>query len=139
MTSIVLRSLAAFLTPVIAIFSVHLLLRGHNAPGGGFIAGLAASAMVILLYMARGPSGLRRILPLRFEVLIGLGLGIAVIFGFGGLVFGDSFLQGALWKWELPAIGEVKVAASLIFDVGVFLVVLAMATAIVGYLGGEEE
>lgn len=139
MTSIVLRSLASFLTPVIAVFSVHLLLRGHDAPGGGFIAGLAAAAMVILQYMARGPSGLRRILPLRFEVLVGLGLGLAVIFGFGGLIFGDSFLQGGLWKWQLPVIGEVKVAASLIFDIGVFLVVLAMATAIVAYLGGEEE
>jgi multisubunit Na+/H+ antiporter MnhB subunit len=139
MTSVVLRSLASFLTPIIGIFSVYLLLRGHDAPGGGFIAALAASATVILQYMARGSAGVRKILPIRFEILIGLGLGVALLFGFGGLVFGEAFLQGAIWKWQLPAIGELKVAASLIFDIGVFLVVLAVAAAIVGYLGGEEE
>ncbi|MGI8774023.1 MAG: MnhB domain-containing protein [Actinomycetota bacterium] len=139
MTSVVLRSLATFLTPVIGLFSVYLLLRGHDAPGGGFIAGLAASAAVILQYMARGPGAARRILPVRFEVLLGFGLGIALLFGLGGLVFGDSFLQGAIWKWQTPLLGELKIAASLIFDVGVFLVVLAMAAAIVSYLGGEEE
>lgn len=139
MTSVVLRSLASFLSPVIGLFSVYLLLRGHDAPGGGFIAGLAASATVILQYMARGPAAVRKILPVRFEVLLGSGLGIALLFGLGGLLFGESFLQGAIWKWHVPLVGELKVAASLIFDVGVFLVVLAMAAAIVGYLGGEEE
>lgn len=139
MTSLVLRSLASFLTPVIGIFSIYLLLRGHDAPGGGFIAGLAASAVVILQYMARGPSHSRRVLPVRFEFLIGAGLALAVLVGLAGLLFGDGFLAGAIWKWKLPIVGELKLVASLIFDVGVFLVVLAMATAIVSYLGGEEE
>jgi multisubunit Na+/H+ antiporter MnhB subunit len=115
--------------------SLWLLLRGHDAPGGGFIAALVAGAAVVLQYLANGIEGVRRFLPVAATTLLGWGLLVATGFGIAGLLLGAEFLGGAIWTTTLPALGEVKVAASLIFDVVVYLVVLAVVVAIVRYLG----
>jgi multisubunit Na+/H+ antiporter MnhB subunit len=137
MSSLIVRATARGLTPVMALLSLWLLLRGHDEPGGGFIASLVAGAAVVLQYLASGVEGVRRFLPFRATTLLGIGLLVATGFGLAGLLVGAEFLEGAIWTAEVPAIGEVKVAASLIFDVGVYLVVLAVVMAIVRYLGEE--
>ncbi len=139
MTTVILRTVARALTPVVVILSIYLLLRGHDAPGGGFIGGLVGGAAVVLQYLGHGPERTTRLLPVRFDILLGIGLLAAVGTGLVALLLGGHFLEGGLWKHELPLIGELKVAASLAFDVGVFLVVLSVVTAIVTSLGERSE
>lgn len=139
MTSLILSTAARLLTHVIVALSIYLLLRGHHAPGGGFIAALVAGSAVVLQYLANGLAGVNRFLPMEFSTLLGLGLLLAVGVGVGGIVIGDQFLQSGIWEADLPLLGEQKVAASLIFDIGVFFVVLAVVVAIVRYLAEDAE
>lgn len=138
MTTLILRTAARVLSPVMLAFSIYLLVRGHDSPGGGFIGGLVAGAAVVLQYLARGSDGVNRFLPVAFSTLLGVGLLIAVGVGVGVLVFTDAFLGPAIATFDLPLVGRLKITASLGFDVGVFLIVLAVVVSIVRYLGEDR-
>ena len=138
MSTMILRFTVRVLAPVQLALSIYLLFRGHNAPGGGFIAALVAGGAVMLQYMAHGSAGARKVVPVDFSTLLGVGLVLAVSMGLAGLVAGEAFLTGAHWSVHAPLIGELDVTASLVFDTGVYLVVLAVIVAVVGYLGEEE-
>lgn len=121
--------LMRLLFPVIGLFALFLLLRGHDLPGGGFAAGLAMSVAVILQYMAGGTRWAEarlRVRPLRW---IGAGLLLAGGTGAAALLFGRPFLTSYFSYWEVPGIGAVPLASALIFDLGVFLLVVG-ATAL---------
>lgn len=137
MSSLIVRATIRVLTPGILLLSLVLLVRGHDEPGGGFIGGLVAGAAVVLEYLAGGPERVRRFPPVRGTILLATGIGLAVAYGLAGLAFGGAFLQGTVWKAEVPVAGELKVAASLAFDAGVYLVVLALVVAYVRVLGEE--
>lgn len=129
--SVVLQTLANSVGTFMVVVSLWLLVRGHDAVGGGFIGGLTAGAAVVLFYLSHGHERVWQSRWLRIAPLIGTGVLIAVGYGLLGLVFGEGFLAGG--KLRLP--GGVEVAASLVFDVGVYLVVVAMVVAIVRHLG----
>jgi multicomponent K+:H+ antiporter subunit A len=112
------------MAPVILLFGMHLFLRGHDLPGGGFVAGITVAVALILLYMARGARWVEshlRVLPLRW---IGAGLLLAVCTGLGSLLFGRPFLTSHFQYLELPLLGRVPLATALLFDLGVFAVVV---------------
>ncbi len=134
--SLILRTGSRGLAPIMLGVSLYLLVRGHDAVGGGFIGGLSAGAVVVLLYFSRGHERILSSRLLRYAPLVASGLLLAVTYGIAGLVLGGSFLAGA--KFELP--GGLEVAASLIFDVGVYLVVLGLIVGIMRHLGhtGDE-
>ncbi|QBI19514.1 Na(+)/H(+) antiporter subunit B [Egibacter rhizosphaerae] len=134
MSTVILRTGQRVLVPLMVAFSLYLLLRGHNEVGGGFIGGLAAGAAVVLEYLTLGTRGVLRYRFLRFVPLCGWGLALATVYGIGGLVLGQSFLQSA--KFEL---GQFELAASLVFDVGVWLIVVGMVVAIMTYLGEPRD
>ncbi len=116
--------LTRLLFPVICILAVHLLLRGHDQPGGGFAAGLAASIAIILQYMIGGAAWTEerlRVLPLRW---MGAGLLLAGGVGLASIFFGMPFLTTYFAYAELPWIGRVPTASALIFDIGVFALVV---------------
>jgi len=113
-----------WLFPVIIVFAAYLFLRGHDLPGGGFAAGIAMAAAFILQYMAAGTRVVEeqlRVLPVRW---IGAGLLIAAATGMGAWVFGYPFLSSHSRYVDLPFIGEVPVATALLFDLGVFSLVV---------------
>jgi multicomponent K+:H+ antiporter subunit A len=117
------------LFPVISLVAVYLLLRGHDLPGGGFVAGLTAATALIVQYMIGGTRWIEdrlRIQPLRW---IGLGLLLATGTGLAAWLFGRPFLTSYFDYAELPVIGAVPVASALLFDLGVFALVVG-ATAL---------
>ncbi len=122
--SILLSAAARYLMPLMLIFSVFLLIRGHNEVGGGFVGGLVASSALMLYGIAVSPSALRHMLPLEPRLLAGLGLLIAFLAGLIPLLFGEPFLTGLWLKTELPVIG--KIGTPLLFDVGVYFVVIGV-------------
>jgi multicomponent Na+:H+ antiporter subunit A len=135
--SLMLREAARVLTPGMILLAVYFLLRGHDAPGGGFIAALIAGATLVLQYLSGGVRRVRSLLPVPPASLLGAGLLLAVGYGAAGLLAGGEFLQGAIWEVELgPA--SAKLAASLAFDVGVFLVVLGAFAAYLHAFGSED-
>ncbi|MGB3746714.1 MAG: monovalent cation/H+ antiporter subunit A [Rhodanobacter sp.] len=112
------------MAPVILLFGLHLFLRGHDLPGGGFVAGITVAVALILLYMARGARWVEsrlRVLPLRW---IGAGLLLALFTGLGSLVFGRPFLTSHFQYLALPLFGRVPLATALLFDLGVFATVV---------------
>ena len=124
--SSVLPASARFTAPAMIVFSLYLLLRGHNEPGGGFIGGLVAALAALLTHLA-SPERSLRLFRLGPEMLASVGLALAVGSGLPGLGTRGSFLA-AEWgpEWFVPAVGKVKLGTPLVFDVGVYLVVAAI-------------
>ena len=129
-----LEVIARPLLPLALLVSVYLFLRGHNAPGGGFIAGLVAGAAIILQYMARG-AHTGPVLRAGFSGLLGLGLLIATLTGVASLVFGAPFLTSTFGYVTWPLVGTFELASALAFDLGVFLVVVGTVLSTLAGLG----
>ena len=135
--SIILRVVARLMLPILLLLSVFMLLRGHNMPGGGFIGGLVAASAIILQMIAFGPSDTRGIIKINYLILAGVGILVAAIFGLPALVAGLPFMT-AFWIPEpIPGIG--KIGTPVIFDLGVFLTVIAVTTKISLLLAEEPE
>ena len=119
------------------VFSAYLLFAGHNQPGGGFAGGLVAGIAVLLIWAAGGTVTVRRLLPVRSTVLMGLGLVIAAVVGFASLLPELAFLESGYTELSLPVVGKVKVVSALVFDIGVYLVIVGMALGLIRSLGEE--
>ena len=132
MDSLILRVAARVITPLQLIFSVVLLVRGHNEPGGGFIGGLVAACGIALHGIAHGIPAARRLLRVTPQTLIGLGLLAAALSGFVGVFEGQPFMTG-LWGGSVPTLvaGELKFGTPLLFDTGVYLVVVGVAVLMI--------
>jgi multicomponent K+:H+ antiporter subunit A len=110
--------------PVIALLALHLLLRGHNLPGGGFVAGIALAIGVILLYMAGGARWVEARLAIRPLRWIGSGILLAAATGAGAWIFGFPFLTSHAAVLHLPLLGELHLPSAFFFDLGVFVLVV---------------
>ena len=118
------------LLPVLVLIGLYLFLRGHNAPGGGFVAGLVLSVVIILQYMVAGSLWVEAHLPIRPHNWIALGLWCAVLTGAGAFVFGHPFLTSHSAHPVLPLIGEVPLPSAFFFDLGIFLLVVGATVLI---------
>jgi multicomponent Na+:H+ antiporter subunit B len=135
--SIILPVAARYLMPLLLIFSFFLLIRGHNEIGGGFAGGLVASSALLLYAIANSPSALRRLLPIRPQVIVALGLLVSLLAASMAIFFGKPFLTGIWLPNPLPILG--KVGTPVLFDVGVYLVVVGIATWILLSLAEDAE
>jgi multicomponent Na+:H+ antiporter subunit A len=124
---------------LIVLFSIYLLFAGHNAPGGGFAGGLVVGLALVLRYLAGGRHELDVAAPVDAGAVMGAGLFIALGTGLVGLVAGGEVLQSTLLDWHLPILGHVHFVTSMIFDVGVYLVVIGVMLNILRSLGSEVD
>jgi multicomponent Na+:H+ antiporter subunit B len=126
--SLILASATRILIPILVLFSLFLLVRGHDLPGGGFIGGLMAASAIAVHAIANGLGAAKRLLRASPRQLMAVGLGLAIVAGLMGSAVGRPFLTG-LW-WIVP-LGErtLKLSTPLLFDVGVYLVVIGMFLA----------
>ncbi|MEZ5171696.1 MAG: MnhB domain-containing protein [Acidimicrobiia bacterium] len=120
----------------ILLFAVFIFFAGHNAPGGGFPAGLVAGSALVLRYVTYGTDGLPRLAP---EFLCGFGLVLSAATGFGSWFLGGQFLESDILEFHLPAIGEVHMSTVAFFDLGVFFIVVGIVIGILTFLGREPE
>ena len=121
---LMLRQIARPMLPLALMVSAYIFLRGHNLPGGGFIAGLITSVALILQYIASGMIWTQDRIPFRYHNVIGLGLLFATIAGAGSLAFGYPFLTSAFGYITWPVVGKFEVASALVFDLGVYVAVI---------------
>jgi multicomponent Na+:H+ antiporter subunit B len=135
MTSHILTTATRLLLPLLLLFSLFLLYRGHNDPGGGFVGGLVAASAFALYTIARTVQEARQALRVRPRLLIGGGLLCASVSGSLALAAGKPFMHGLWAPVEVPALG--KLGTPLLFDVGVYLVVVGVILTIVFSLAEE--
>src|SRR5690606_10241436 len=124
--SIIMR----LLFPVIASFSIYLFLRGHDLPGGGFVAGLTMAIAFIVQYMMGGARWVEARLSIRPINWIALGLGFAALTGAGAFFVGYPFLTSHSTYADWPLVGKLPLASALVFDLGVFLLVVGSTVLI---------
>ena len=127
------------LLPLTLTVSVYIFLRGHNLPGGGFVAGLITSVALVVQYLANGNAFAQRRMPRNAAVLLSLGLLLASGVGMASWLFDRPFLTTAHGHVELPLIGEVELASAMIFDLGVYLVVVTVVVTVLSGLGRLSE
>jgi len=130
MTSSILQTATRFLLPLLLLFAVFLLLRGHNEPGGGFVGGLVVASAFVLHSIAYGVPASRRALLVDPSTLLGVGLLVAAGSGLPALLFGLPFMTAA---WTTVGAGPLAFAVGtpLVFDLGVFLAVIGVVLTIV--------
>jgi multicomponent Na+:H+ antiporter subunit B len=129
--SLILRTTIRYLFPLLLLFSIFIFLRGHNEPGGGFIAGLVAAAANALYSIGYGTEAARKALRIETRLLIGIGLLLALFSGLIGVLAGGAFLSGQ-WGY-LPGFGsnKIEIGTPLLFDIGVFLAVMGVTLTII--------
>ena len=139
-TSLIVRAATRLLVGLLLVFSIFMLLRGHNQPGGGFIGGLIGATGFILYAIAHGCRAAREALRADPQTIAVAGLGIALLAGVMAWLFGDALFTG---QWAFLRYGEgddagyVPLSTVLVFDVGVYLTVLGSVLTLV--LALEEE
>lgn len=135
MISLILNRVARVVIHILLIFSIFLLLKGHNEPGGGFIAGLMASVSIVLIYITYDIETVKKFMPVSYPAMIALGLFFAAGTGLGGVVLGYPFLTQTFDYFYIPFVGEIELATALIFDIGVFLTVVGATLLIISSIG----
>ncbi|KKM10828.1 monovalent cation/H+ antiporter subunit B [Clostridiales bacterium PH28_bin88] len=135
---VILRTIARQALYVIMVFSFFLYGRGHNEPGGGFIAGLMSSAAVVALYMAFSLEFVKKAFPVDYLKVVALGLTFAVGTGLGTMFWNELFMNHTFTMVHLPFFGELELTTAAIFDFGVYLVVVGGTLTIISMIGGER-
>ena len=127
--------LAQIMFPLTLTVSLFLFLRGHNAPGGGFIAGLVLAVPLLMQYVIQGSASVESRFGLDYIRLVGVGLMLALASGAASMLFGVPFLTSGHTTLALPLIGRIELASALGFDTGVYLVVFGSAMLMLSMLG----
>lgn len=137
MYSLILRTAAKLIVPLLLLFSIFILLRGHDEPGGGFIGGLIAASAFALYATAFGSDKARKALIANPLELMSVGLTIAFVTGLFPLLLGQPLFSGLWAKFTLLGV-DVKLGSPIIFDVGIFLLVVGTALAVVFELDTDD-
>lgn len=141
MISLILRAATRYIVPVQLLLSVYLMLRGHNLPGGGFIGGLVAATAFSLYVIAYDTSIAKDKLRIRPKSLIATGLVLALLSTLPSILVGKAAMT-AWWDGSLPlnwlGLGTLKIGTPLLFDIGVYLVVIGVSLLIIFTLGEED-
>jgi multisubunit Na+/H+ antiporter MnhB subunit len=130
MSSSILQTATRLLMPLLLLFALFLLFRGHNAPGGGFVAGLVVAAAFVLHAIAFGIAASRRALLVAPPLLLPIGLSVALMSGVPAVALGLPFMTG-LWTTVGGGPSGIALGTPLVFDIGVFLAVIGVVLTIV--------
>ncbi|MFR9766878.1 Na+/H+ antiporter subunit A [Nocardia sp. SC052] len=137
--SMVLQITTRLVFPTIMVLSVYFFFSGHNAPGGGFAGGLTAGLALTLRYLAGGRYELGEALPVDAGHILGAGLTLAAGTAVSSLLLGAPPLSSAIIEVSLPVIGHVKVVTALLFDLGVYLIVVGLVLDVLRSLGARLD
>jgi len=135
---LILQTATKIITFIVLAFAIHLFFAGHYTPGGGFIGGLIAAGALVLLLLAYDLKTIQRIIPFNFITITALGLLIAVLTGIGSFFFDVPFLTHTFDYFDLPILGKTGLATAVLFDIGVFLVVVGVTMTIIQTIGEDE-
>ena len=138
MSSVILRTAVRFILPLTFLYAAYAALKGHNGPGGGFIAGLIASVGLCTYRMSYGDRAFHRLLPIHPRWLMFVGLGLAAGVAALPMLFGQPLLRSASTTLHLGG-ADVHLVSTTAFDLGVLLVVVGVAVGMISRLGEELD
>ncbi|MFD1066309.1 Na(+)/H(+) antiporter subunit B [Oceanobacillus locisalsi] len=136
---VMLQTFARLIIMIVLSFSIYLLLAGHNSPGGGFIGGLMTATAILILYLSFDLKSIKKVIRFDYIKIIGIGLLLASLTGVVSMVFGFPYLKQFFDYFTFPILGEVELTTALPFDVGIYLVVLASALAIILTIAEDDK
>ena len=132
---VIMAAFSRLLLPLALLVAIFVLLRGHNLPGGGFIAGLITAVALISQYLANGIAWTQSRMSTELPPLIGIGLLLATATGLASWLFDHPFLTSTFSHVHWPLVGEFELASAMLFDLGVFMVVVGVTLVILLRLG----
>lgn len=135
--NLLLQSVTRVVTFLIFAFSIYLFFAGHNNPGGGFIGGLMSAAALLLLYLAFDIQSIKKVLAFNYVNIIAVGLIISLATGMVSMFLGSPFLNQYDQYVSLPLFGEIHLTTAVPFDLGIYLVVVAIALVIILAIGED--
>lgn len=124
--SLILDTTVRLVFDVTLVLSVYLLFAGHNQPGGGFVGGLVVGAAIALRYIAGGLDEVRSLVPVRPWAFLALGLALASGSALAPIFGGQDPLDQRAFEWDVAWLGHVKLTTALVFDAGVYLIVVGL-------------
>jgi multicomponent Na+:H+ antiporter subunit B len=139
MSSLILRTGMRLLLPLILLFGAFMALKGHNAPGGGFIGGLIIAVALAMYRMAYGAEALHTAVPVHPRILVFTGLALAGATALTPLAFGEPLLRSLIQQWHWTEGFEPHFVSAVFFDIGVLLVVVGSSIGIVVRFSEELE
>ncbi len=153
MTTVIMRTTARIVVPIVLVVAVSLFLQGHSLPGGGFIGGVLTVAAFGLIYVAYNLDYLESGVldrEVEYDSVIGqhrtvtayrrlfmFGLAVVVASGVAGIVLGEPFLAQSYTYVHLPLFGEVELASAVVFDFGIFCIVVGGLLTVFSVVGAE--
>ncbi|OBP14124.1 monovalent cation/H+ antiporter subunit A [Rheinheimera sp. SA_1] len=132
---LLLAVISQALLPLALIVSVYIFFRGHNLPGGGFVAGLITAVAMILQYVAKGVDWVKPRLKVEYSTLIAIGILLATVTGLASWLFDRPFLTSWFDYFDVPLIGQIELASAIAFDLGVYFTVVGASLLILANLG----
>ncbi|WP_033541069.1 Na(+)/H(+) antiporter subunit B [Planococcus sp. CAU13] len=135
---VMLQTATKVVTFIILLFAVHIFFAGHYTPGGGFVGGLLTTSAIVLLMLAFGIRTVKKILPINYVVMTSVGLLVAIATAAASIVFDVPFFTHAYDYFDLPLFGETSLHSALLFDIGVYLVVVGVTMTIIQTIGEDE-
>lgn len=132
---LVLQMISRAVLPIALLVAMYILVRGHNMPGGGFIAGLITAVALVLQYVASGVHWVHARVPHNYHPLVAFGVLLAALTGMASLLFGYPFLTSTFDHVHWPVVGEFELASAMLFDLGVYITVVGATLLILARLG----
>jgi len=123
------------LLPLALLISAYIFIRGHNLPGGGFIAGLVTAIALIQQYVAHGVAWMKQRMDFPYHYMIAIGLVLALLSGLGSWLFDRPFLTTWFDYFYWPVVGKFELASAMVFDLGVYFTVIGATMLILANLG----
>lgn len=139
MNNVILQTAAKVIFFIILLFSIFIFFAGHHSPGGGFVGGLLTTGAIVLLVVAYDLKTVQKLLPFNFIMVIAVGLLMSLGMASGALFFNVPFFTHIFDDFYLPLFGEVSLHTAMIFDAGVYLVVVGAVMTIIQTIGGDSS
>ncbi|WP_462273345.1 monovalent cation/H+ antiporter subunit B [Methanohalophilus sp.] len=138
MTTLITKTITKICIPLVSLFSISLLLAGHNNPGGGFIGGVMFASVISLTYVVFGLKYTKSFFNPSWDKLFGAGLLIASLTAFGAIIYGNNFFRSSIKFVDIPLYGEIELASATLFDIGVYFVVIGTLLHIFKNVGEDK-
>ncbi|MEJ8778886.1 Na(+)/H(+) antiporter subunit B [Pseudogracilibacillus sp. ICA-222130] len=128
---VILQSVTKVVVFIILTLAIYLFFSGHNAPGGGFVAGLALASSFVLMLLAFDIETVKKGIPVNFRILGAVGAMLVLIDGIGAVVFGKPFLTQGFMAIKIPFFGPIEISTVTFFETGVALTVVGVVITII--------
>lgn len=135
---VMLQTATKVVTFIILMFAVHIFFAGHYTPGGGFVGGLLTTSAIVLLMLAFDIETVKKILPLNYVMMTAIGLLLALATAAASIIFDVPFFTHAYDYFDLPLFGKTSLHSAMLFDAGVYLVVVGVTMTIIQTIGEDE-